>query len=158
MSSTALVNEHDGTTGTPRRRPLVVLAEDDEGSRSVYALILRHKGYDVIETEDGLEAVEATRLNHPDLVLMDIGLPRMDGWQAGHLLKDDPDTRLIPLIAFSARVDSTADLAQDGATFDGYILKPISPSELVRRLDAYLEMLRRPARHAVNVKPRPTGS
>jgi CheY-like chemotaxis protein len=156
MSSTAWVNEHDGRIGTPRRRQVVVLAEDDEGSRLVYALILRHKGYDVIEAVDGVEAVAATRANHPDLVLMDIGLPRMDGWEAGHLLKDDPDTRLIPLIAFSARVDSTADLAHDRATFDGYILKPISPSELVRRIDAYFEMVRRPADRPVDIKPRPT--
>jgi CheY-like chemotaxis protein len=157
MSSIALVNEHD-TAGTPRRRPLVVLAEDDDESRRVYSLILRHRGYDVIEATDGIDAVALTRTHQPDLVLMDIGLPRLDGWQAGHLLKGDSDTSIIPLIAFSARVDSTADLARDGATFDGYILKPISPSELVRRIDAYFQILRRPANRVVDIRPRPTSS
>jgi CheY-like chemotaxis protein len=71
---------------------------------------------------------------------MDIGLPVLDGWQASRVLKSEPATAGIPLIAFSARVISTADLG-GRATFDGYILKPISPLELVRRVQAYLGLL-----------------
>ena len=69
-----------------------------------------------------------------------IGLPGIDGWQTGRILKADPATTNIPLIAFSARVDSTADLA-GRATFDGYIRKPVSPLELAKRIGAYLELL-----------------
>ncbi|HEX4683563.1 MAG TPA: response regulator [Gemmatimonadaceae bacterium] len=123
-----------------RRRPIVVLAEDNEDTRRVYGLILRHFGYQVEEAANGLEAVQVVRDARPSLVLMDIGLPGLDGWEASRALKADPRTAHIPLIAFSARIDSTADLGR-GASFDGYVLKPIAPRELVRRVDAYLRLL-----------------
>jgi CheY-like chemotaxis protein len=123
-----------------RSRPIVVLAEDDEDTRRVYGLILRHFGYRVAEAASGLEAIHVVREVQPSLVLMDIGLPGVDGWAASRALKADPSTARIPLIAFSARVDSTADLGRE-ASFDGYILKPIAPRELVRRVDAYLRLL-----------------
>lgn len=123
-----------------RSRPIVVLAEDNEDTRRVYGLILRHFGYRVEEATNGLDAVHLIREVQPSIVLLDIGLPRLDGWQASRLLKSDPRTANIPLIAFSARVDSTADLGRD-ATFDGYILKPISPKELVQRVEAYMRLL-----------------
>jgi CheY-like chemotaxis protein len=123
-----------------RQRPVVLLAEDHEDTRRVYGLILRHFGYDVEEAGTGEEAIQIARLRRPSLVLLDIGLPGMDGWQTGRILKADPDTTHIPLIAFSARVDSTADLI-GRATFDGYIRKPVSPIELARRIGAYLDLL-----------------
>ena len=123
-----------------RSHPVILLAEDNEDTRHVYGLILRHFGYIVEEATNGIEAVELVGQKLPSLVLMDIGLPGMDGFQASRILKSDPRTENVPLIAFSARVDSTADLGER-ATFDGYILKPISPNELVRRVDAYLKLL-----------------
>ena len=125
-----------------RRRPLVVLAEDNEDTRHVYGLILRHFGYDVADAPTGEEAVTITRLLHPDLVLMDIGLPGIDGWEASSILKSDPVTGGILVVAFSARISSTTDLAGRPAAFDGFILKPISPTVLVQRVDAYLRLLR----------------
>jgi CheY-like chemotaxis protein len=127
--------------GSPRRgKPVVVLAEDNDDARRIYSLILRHYGYEVVEVTTGSEAVQATRSLLPSLVLMDIGLPEMDGWQASRILKEDPATRGIPLIAFSARIDSTSDLTAR-PTFDGYILKPVSPKELARRVGAYLSFV-----------------
>lgn len=120
--------------------PIILLAEDNEDTRRVYSLILRHFGFHVEEAANGLAAVELARATQPNLVLMDIGLPVLDGWQASRILKSEPSTAAIPLIAFSARVDSTADLG-GRATFDGYVLKPISPLELVRRVQAYLGLL-----------------
>jgi len=121
-------------------RPLVLLAEDHDDTRRVYGLILRHFGYRVEEAANGFDAVELVKTWRPDLVLMDIGLPGMDGWQVSRILKSSPETSGVPLIAFSARVDSTADLA-GRPTFDGYILKPVSPLELVKRVKAYMELL-----------------
>lgn len=123
-----------------RTRPIVILAEDNEDTRRVYGVILRHYGYDVREATNGVDAVRLVRDIRPSLVLMDIGLPGLDGWQASRMLKADPETARIPLIAFSARVDSAADLGRN-ATFDGYILKPISPRDLVQRVEAYLRLL-----------------
>ena len=136
--------EGNGASGSARR-PLVVLAEDDEDTRRVYGLILRHYGYDVADACTGEDAVTTIRQLHPDLVLMDIGLPGIDGWQASRILKADPLTLDIPLVAFSGRVNSTDDLAGRAGAFDGFILKPISPTHLVKRVDAYLHLRREPA-------------
>src|SRR5215475_2423327 len=129
------------TTDRDRQhRPVVVLAEDNDDTRRVYGLILRHFGYCVEEATNGHDAVQLVKAARPNLVLMDIGLPGIDGWQASHILKSDPETTSIPLIAFSALVDSTDDLTSS-QTFDGYIIKPVSPMELVRRVNAYMELL-----------------
>jgi len=138
--STVQFNDATGATqsGT-RERPVVLLAEDNDDTRRVYGLILRHYGYQVEEATNGEDAVALARAGRPNLVLMDIGLPRLDGWQASRILKSDPLTSAIPLIAFSAHIDSTADLV-GRSSFDGYILKPVSPTELVRRVDAYLHL------------------
>lgn len=119
----------------------VLIAEDHEDTRRVYGMILRHFGYDVIEVGTGAAAVERARASLPDLILMDIGLPILDGWQAARQLKSDARTRGIPLVAFSALIDSTADLRSDTLSFDGFIAKPVNPSELVRRIAAYLDLL-----------------
>jgi two-component system phosphate regulon response regulator PhoB/two-component system alkaline phosphatase synthesis response regulator PhoP len=137
-------SEHDG-----REHPIVLLADDNEDTRDVYGVILRHYGYQVEEAENGNDAVAMTRQLHPNLVLMDIGMPGLDGWQASRVLKSDPETKAIPLVAFSARIDSTADLG-GRRTFDGYILKPVSPTELVRRVRSYCELL--------DITPRRTNS
>jgi CheY-like chemotaxis protein len=142
MSSKHRSDEQDGGNGPARlTRPLVLLAEDNDDTRRVYCLILRHFGYRVQEAATGMDAVTLTRALHPTLVLMDIGLPGLDGFQASRMLKADPGTSSIPLIAFSARVDSTADLVGGSPTFDGYILKPVSPRDLVQRVNAYLTLL-----------------
>jgi CheY-like chemotaxis protein len=142
MSGMQGTSELDGSGGASARRPLVVLAEDDEDTRRVYGLILRHYGYEVADAPTGEEAVAATRRLHPDIVLMDIGLPGIDGWEASQILKSDPLTLTIPLVAFSARVTSTDDLVGRSGCFDGFILKPISPTHLVNRVDAYLQLRR----------------
>ena len=142
MSSTQRSDEQGGIGANGGRRPLVVLAEDNEDTRHVYGLILRHFGYDVADAPTGEDAIEVTRALHPDLVLMDIGLPGIDGWEASSILKSDPETGTIPVVAFSARIDSTTDLAGRSAAFDGFIRKPVSPTLLVQRVDAYLRLLR----------------
>lgn len=140
MARVRFKTESDDGGPPARAHPIIVLAEDDEETRHVYGIILRSAGYQVEEATSGDEAVELTRSLRPDLVLMDIGLPGLDGWQASRVLKSHRETSCIPLIAFSACVDSTADLNRQ-TTFDGFILKPVSPMEFVRRVAAYLELL-----------------
>lgn len=144
-----------------RQNPVIVLAEDNDDTRRVYGLILRHYGYEVEEATTGDEAVELVRRHQPNLVLLDIGLPKLDGWQASQVLKADSATRNIPLIAFSAYVNSAADLA-GAQSFDGFILKPISPIELAGRVEAYLRLLtpktRRSARHSERFEEGMVGS
>jgi two-component system cell cycle response regulator DivK len=139
MALTRLAPDYDGINPESQTHPVILLAEDDEDTRCVYGIILRSVGYRVEEATRGDEAVALARSVHPSLVLMDIGLPGLDGRQASQVLKSDPTTCSIPLIAFSAYIDSTADLIRE-STFDGFIAKPISPMELVRRVDAYLRL------------------
>ena len=144
------------------RAPVVVLAEDDEDTRRVYGIILRHYGFQVEEAVDGLEAVDVVRRVGPDLVLMDVNLPAMDGHAASRTLKSQVETRSIPILAFSADISTTADMPTGGNAFDGYILKPISPLELVHRVSEYIKR-RRLALHGigeadeVEVPPLPRG-
>ena len=124
------------------RTPVVVLAEDDEDTRRVYGIILRHYGFQVEEAVDGLEAVDVVRRVRPDLVLMDVNLPAMDGHAASRTLKAHAETRSIPILAFSADIATTAEIPAGGNAFDGYILKPISPLELVHRVSEYIQRRR----------------
>jgi CheY-like chemotaxis protein len=78
---------------------------------------------------------------------MDMNLPQVDGWEAARRIKSDERAAVVPLLAFSALIDSIADLRRDSALFDGFIAKPVSPSELVRRVSAYFNLVSRPLAH-----------
>ena len=123
------------------RQPTILLVEDDDDTRRVYGMTLRHAGFLVVEAATGADGVERAIAEVPDLILMDMNLPMFDGWEAARRIKSNPRTSAAPLIAFSALIDSIADLRRDNALFDGYIAKPVNPSELLRRVAAYLELL-----------------
>lgn len=111
--------------------PLVLIAEDNEDNRLIAVTILRHRGYRIIEAATGSEALTLARAHRPALILMDIGMPDVDGWTASRLLKDDPATREILILAFTAHaMDGDRDLARE-AGCDGYVSKPIAPLQLV---------------------------
>jgi CheY-like chemotaxis protein len=141
--------------------PTVLIVEDDDDTRRVYSIMLRHSGFRVVEAANGGEAVQRALEDTPDLILMDMNLPILDGWEAARRIKSDPHTSAAPLVAFSAVVDSIADLRRGSALFDGFIAKPVTPSELVRRVAAYLELLGRSTHRRQTPKPRitvhPTG-
>ena len=122
-------------------QPTILIVEDDDDTRRVYSITLRHAGFRVIEAANGGEGVHYALEDAPDLILMDMNLPMFDGWEAARRIKSDPRSASAPLVAFSALIDSTADLRCDSALFDGFIAKPVTPSELVRRVAAYLDLL-----------------
>jgi CheY-like chemotaxis protein len=80
----------------------VLLVEDNEDNRIVYSTILRHFGYTVTEALNGEEGISKARAERPDLILMDISIPIIDGWEATQVLKHDPATNDIPIIALTA--------------------------------------------------------
>jgi two-component system, cell cycle response regulator DivK len=125
------------------RQATILLVEDDDDTRRVYSVMLRHQGFLVVEAATGEEAVARAIADGPDLILMDMNIPAFDGWEAARRIKSNPRISAAPLIAFSALIDSIADLRRDNALFDGFIAKPVSPSELVRRVAAYLALLGR---------------
>jgi CheY-like chemotaxis protein len=125
-------------------QPTILLVEDDKDTRRVYGVMLRHAGFSVLEAATGAEAVEYAATGGPDLILMDVNLPLFDGWEAARRIKAS-GRNAPPVIAFSAIIDSIADLRRDTAIFDGFIAKPVSPATLVRRVAAYLDLLGRRA-------------
>jgi two-component system, cell cycle response regulator DivK len=118
--------------------PLVLVAEDNEDNRFIAATMLRHVGYRVIEAETGHDAIRLARSEQPSLILMDVGMPEIDGWTATRTLKDDDATKHIVILAFTAHaLPSDAILARN-AGCDGYLAKPVEPSRLVREVAAAL--------------------
>jgi two-component system, cell cycle response regulator DivK len=113
----------------------ILLVEDDEDSRTLYRLALEFFGYRVLEAVDGADGVRAARGELPGLVIMDLSLPRMDGWDALRELRADPATAGVPALALSGHV-TEHDRAR-AAGFDLFLPKPVPPSEVldhVRRL------------------------
>lgn len=118
------------------RRILVV--EDNERNLKLVRDVLRYAGYDIIEARTGEHGVELARACPPDLVLMDLQLPGIDGQQAMRQLRDDERTSHIPVVAITASVmnDDRARVLRAG--FDGYLEKPISVRDLPGQVQAFL--------------------
>ena len=115
----------------------VLVADDNADNRAVYVMLLEHFGYRVVQAADGAEAVAVAQAERPDLILMDLQMPRVTGFQATERLKADPKMSHVPILAVTA-------LAMDGdrqmafaVGCDGYFAKPVEP----RRLAAEVERL-----------------
>jgi two-component system, cell cycle response regulator DivK len=116
----------------------ILLVEDHEEIWDFLSRRLKRRGYDVVLAHDGQEAVEKTRSERPDVVLLDMNLPVMDGWTAARTLKADPDTAKVPLIALTAHAMSgDRDKALE-AGCDDYHPKPVDFSRLLSQIDAAL--------------------
>jgi two-component system cell cycle response regulator DivK len=113
----------------------VLLVEDNEDNRIIYATALRFAGYEVIEAITGVEGVRQTREAQPDIVLMDISIPELDGWEATAILKADPKTRHIPIIAVTAHALPGDEERSLAVGCDGYLAKPIPPAALIAEVD-----------------------
>lgn len=116
----------------------VLLVEDNEDNLVVYRTILEHVGYKVIEARDGEEGVLQARQHHPDLILMDISIPKIDGWEATQRLKADARTREIPIIALTAHALEEDRQKAVQAGCDGYLAKPVEPRRVVQEVERFV--------------------
>jgi two-component system cell cycle response regulator DivK len=117
----------------------ILVVEDNERNLKLVRDVLRFAGYDVIEARSGEQGVTLAIERCPDLVLMDLQLPRMDGTEALRLLRENPLTRTIPVVAVTAfAMKDDRDRALR-AGFDGYLEKPISVRALPRQVRAFLD-------------------
>jgi len=123
----------------PSSAPLILIVEDFDDAREMYRDYLEFSGFRVETARDGREAIEKTRGIGPDLVLMDLSLPVMDGWEATRLLKSDPETRRIPIVALSAHALVAEGERARKAGCDGFIAKPCLPPDLVAEIGKYLK-------------------
>jgi len=113
----------------PRARRLVLLVDDCRDTRELYAEYLELSGFDVKEADDGIVAVDQAVRVRPDIIVMDMSLPRMDGREAARHLRSDERTRAIPLVMISGY---DADrLPRNDGLWDHYLGKPCAPEELV---------------------------
>jgi two-component system cell cycle response regulator DivK len=116
----------------------ILLVEDNEDNRIIYATALRFSGYEVVEAITGTEGVRLAQTVGPDLILMDISVPELDGWQATAILKADPATASIPIIAVTAHALPEDEARSMSAGCDGYLAKPITPAALIAEVDRRL--------------------
>jgi two-component system cell cycle response regulator DivK len=114
----------------------ILVVEDDTDNRRIVIKVLTVEGYEVVEATDGIEALAQARAAQPDLILMDLALPNLDGWEATRRLKSDPATRAIPVVALTAIAMSGDEEQARAAGCDDYIAKPARPvmiREVVKR-------------------------
>lgn len=119
----------------------VLYVEDNFHNRRLVRKILESKGYTIVEAEDGIAGLEMIRRLRPPLVLMDIGLPGMDGLTVTNLVKGEEDLRHIPIIAITASAMAGDRERFLAAGCDDYLSKPIQPIELLAKVDGYFANL-----------------
>ena len=116
----------------------VLLVEDNEDNLVVYRTILEHVGFKVIEARDGEEGVNRAKQYMPNLILMDISIPKMDGWEATQRLKSDQATKNIPIIALTAHALEEDRQKALQAGCDGYLAKPVEPRRVVQEVERFV--------------------
>ena len=133
----------DCTKETERDQPLVLIVEDQRELRTMYAKYLTVSGFEVIEAANGAEAIDRTSSRLPDVVLMDLSLPVVDGWEATRRLKADARTAHIPVVALTAH-DGSEDLQRaTRAGCEWFVPKPCPPDALLTEVRRVLARPRR---------------
>ncbi len=116
----------------------ILIAEDERDIRELITFTLEFGGFQVIAAANGQEAVELARQHHPDLIILDVRMPKMTGYEACRVLKSQEETRNIPVVFLSAK-GQEAEIRQGmEAGADAYILKPFAPDELLQQVQAIL--------------------
>ena len=118
--------------------PKILLVEDNEMNRDMLSRRLERRGYEVVTAIDGQEGVTMARSEAPDLILMDMSLPVLDGWEATRQLKLDPQTQSLPVIALTAHAMSGDREKALEAGCDDYDTKPIELPRLLSKIEALL--------------------
>ena len=116
----------------------ILIVEDNEDNLVVYRTILEHVGYEVIEARDGEEGISRANEEHPDLILMDISIPKIDGWEATRRLKSEEATREIPIIALTAHALEEDREKALRVGCDGYLAKPVEPRRVVQEVERFV--------------------
>jgi CheY-like chemotaxis protein len=126
----------------PREQPLVLVVEDQQDLRQLYAQQLTLSGFVVIEATNGQDAIDFTAAHSPDVVLMDLSLPVIDGWEATRRLKADARTAHIPILALTAH-DGSGELQRaTRAGCDWFVPKPCPPDALITEVRRVLDTSR----------------
>src|SRR2546425_294332 len=116
--------------------PKILVADDDPNNRDMLGRRLLRRGYELVFARNGEEAVALAASESPDMILMDLSMPVLDGWKAPAQPKAPPATKAIPVIAFTSHKINAEDAILAG--FDGYALKPVEFDSLMKQVEALL--------------------
>jgi two-component system, cell cycle response regulator DivK len=116
----------------------ILLVEDNETIRGAFAILLEDSGYEVLQAGSGSEALEIATREHPDLVLMDLGLPDLNGLEVTRRIKAEPATADVVVVAITGRALETDQAACLAAGCSGYLAKPIDTRQLLERIPVFL--------------------
>src|SRR5262245_64827739 len=119
-------------------KPRVLLVDDCPDAREMYGECLAYSGYEVIEAANGMEALQRAVDDKPDIILMDLSLPVMDGWEATRRLKADERTAGIPVVALTGHALAGISEGARQAGCDAFVTKPCLPEDLVKEVRAIL--------------------
>jgi two-component system, cell cycle response regulator DivK len=116
----------------------ILVIEDTEDNRQIIRDLLSSVGYELIEAADGTEGVAMAQSQRPDLILMDIQLPEMDGYEATRRIRAIPELARVPIIAVTSYALSGDEAKTRAAGCDGYVAKPFSPRQLLAKIREFL--------------------
>jgi two-component system, cell cycle response regulator DivK len=122
-----------------KTKPCVLLVDDYPDAREMYSEYLQYSGFDVIEAGNGIEALQQAIEREPDIILMDLSLPVMDGWEATRRLKADRRTAGIPVVALTGHALAGISEGARRAGCDAFVTKPCLPEDLVKEIRKVLE-------------------
>lgn len=117
---------------------VILNVEDNEANRKIVRYLFASKGYKVVEAMDGEEGVRMAEQERPDIILMDVQLPRMDGYEATRRIKANPALRHIPIVAVTSFALSGDDVKAIEAGCDDYVAKPFKPRDLLEKVEQIL--------------------
>jgi two-component system, cell cycle response regulator DivK len=117
----------------------ILVVEDQEENRQILRDLFSMAGNEIIEVEDGVAAIAAAEQHRPDLILMDIQLPIMDGYEATRRIKANPDLRAIPIVVVTSYALGGDEQKALACGADAYVAKPFSPLELLAKINEYLK-------------------
>jgi two-component system, cell cycle response regulator DivK len=116
----------------------ILVVEDQEDNRQILRDLLLSSGYEILEAGDGLQAIEQAAKHRPDLILMDIQLPVLDGYESARRIKANPDLNMIPIIVVTSYALSGDEEKARAAGCDAYVAKPFSPRALLAKMREFL--------------------
>jgi two-component system alkaline phosphatase synthesis response regulator PhoP len=134
----------------------ILVAEDEPDIRDLLAFTLKYGGFEVITVANGLEAIEQATKSEPDMILLDVRMPRMTGYEACKVLKKDPKTAGIPIVFLSAKgQEAEVDRGIEAGAID-YILKPFAPDTLITHIKKLLDNTDSKGKSPAKAKKAPT--
>jgi CheY-like chemotaxis protein len=114
----------------------LLIVDDDASNMDMISRRLKRRGYEILKAVTGVDGIKLARTSAPDLILMDLSLPMIDGWEAIHILKTDPTTKAIPIIALTAHAMSTDRAKALAAGSDDFDNKPVDMERLLDKIRA----------------------